>query len=387
MELHNRLAQSALSLPPSGIRKFFDIVSQMPDTISLGVGEPDFVTPWRVIESGVYSLEQGHTHYTSNFGLLELRRNISQYLEDIFKVDYNPESEIIVTMGVSEALDISLRAVVNPGDEVIIPEPAYVSYRPNVQMLHAVPVAVETTMEEQFELRADRLSQKITDKTKAILLNSPNNPTGAVIPKQELQKIGQIAKEKGIFIITDDIYSELVYSTDPYTVASKEGVKENVILLNGFSKTYAMTGWRIGYVCAHPSVIEVIMKIHQYTALCAPVTGQTAAIEALKNGKGDKERMRSEYLRRRNFVTERFNEIGLSCNTPGGAFYVFPEIKNTGLSPGEFAERLLYEHKVAVVPGDVFGAQDFQNIRCSYATSMEKLQKAMERIDNFVQSL
>lgn len=383
----DKLAKTALNISPSGIRKFFDIVSQMPEVISLGVGEPDFVTPWRIIETGVYSLEQGHTHYTSNFGMIELRRAISAYLEELFEVQYNPENEIIVTIGVSEALDLALRAVLNPGDEVIVPEPAYVSYHPNIELLHGVPVPVATKIENNFQLKAVDVEKAISSRTKAILINSPNNPSGAVVEWDEMVKIAHLAKKHDIFIITDEIYAELVYEGKPRSFASIPDVFNNVILLNGFSKTFAMTGWRIGYVCAHKEVIEIMMKIHQYTALCAPVMGQIAAIEALQNGRRDKEQMLNEYMRRRNLITNRFNEMGLACKAPGGAFYVFPDISSTGIDPESFTEKLLFEQKVAVVPGTVFGNTPYNNIRCSYATSFEKIKTAMDRIESMVQSL
>jgi aminotransferase len=385
--LQDKLSQKALKISPSGIRKFFDIVSQMPDCVSLGVGEPDFVTPWRIIESGVFSLEKGKTHYTSNFGLLELREKISGYLEKNFQVSYNPKNEIIVTIGVSEALDLTLRAIINPGDEIIVAEPAYVSYSPNIEILYGKPVWVKTGKKDEFKLKAENVEKAITAKTKAVLLNSPNNPTGAVIEKEELIKIAELSKKHGFFVIADEIYSELIYESDPYSIASFKGMKENVIFLNGFSKTFAMTGWRIGYVCAHHEVIEIMMKIHQYTTLCAPIMGQHAAIEALGNGKNDKNQMRDEYLRRRNLIVSRFNDMGLPCFNPGGAFYVFPDISPTGMDPEKFAETLLFEKKVAVVPGNVFCSEKVSHIRCCYATSIENIKIALERIESFLNEI
>ncbi len=382
-----QLSQTALNISPSGIRKFFDIIAQMPDCISLGVGEPDFVTPKKIIDAGIQALQNGKTQYTSNFGMLELRQAISAYLEKRFSVTFHPENEIIITFGVSEALDLALRAIINPGDEIIVPEPSYVSYHPNIQLLYGVPVPVITTMENEFQLKASDVERVITQKTKAILLNSPNNPTGAVIPWEELEKIAKLAKQHGFFVITDEIYSELIYDQAPRSIASITDIQDQIIFLNGFSKSYAMTGWRIGYVCANKEAIEIMMKIHQYTALCAPILGQIAAIEALKNAEEDKKRMVDEYLRRRNLITRRFNEIGLQCHAPGGAFYVFPNISSTGLSPEVFAERLLFEKKVAVVPGNVFGITNYQNVRAAYATNYDKIKIAMDLIEQFVGDL
>lgn len=386
-KIKQKLAKTALDISPSGIRKFFDIASQMPDCISLGVGEPDFVTPWRIIESGVFSLEKGHTHYTSNFGLLELRKEISGYLQSNYSLGYNPEDEIIITIGVSEALDLTLRAILNPGDEVIIAEPYYVSYGPNIQLLHGIAVPVATNIENEFQLKSEDIKKAISKKTKAIILNSPNNPSGAVIQRKELEKIAKLVKENNIFVIADEIYGELVYETEPQSISSLSGMKDHSIFLNGFSKSYAMTGWRIGYVCAHKDVIEIMMKIHQYTTLCAPVMGQMAAIEALRHGKNDRDKMREQYLRRRNLISRRFKEIGFNCPLPGGAFYVFPDVSNSGLASETFAEKLLYEQKVAVIPGNVFGSSGKNNIRCSYATSIEKIKIAMERIETFLNSI
>jgi aminotransferase len=375
------------SIPPSGIRRFFDMIAQMDDVISLGVGEPDFITPWHIREAAVYYIEQGYTSYTSNAGMLQLRKAVANRLEDEYNIVYSPEDEIIITVGVSEALDLALRAVINPGDEVIIPEPCYVSYKPCTILAGGVPVEVPTTSETEFKITPEKIEAVITPRTKVILLSYPSNPTGTVMNKDELMGIAEIVKKYNLLVISDEIYSLLTYDK-PYTsFASLPDMKNVTILLDGLSKAYAMTGWRIGYAAAHKDIIHAMCKIHQYSMLCAPIIAQLAGIEALNNGDKQVQAMKKEYNRRRKVIVDGFNKIGLSCHMPHGAFYAFPCIKNIGLSSEEFAEKLLLREKVAVVPGNVFGECGEGYIRCSYATSMEDIEEALRRIDRFVKDI
>lgn len=384
-----RLAEHIACVPPSGIRKFFDIVSEMKDAISLGVGEPDFVTPWAYSDAAIYSMRAGHTHYTSNWGLIELRRAINEYQRERFGLEYRPENEILVTVGASEGIDLALRAIVNPGDEVLVPDPSYVSYAPGVRFSHGVCVPVPTRAENGFRITAQDVKAHITPKTKAIILPYPNNPTGAVMPESELRALADVLRESGVLVISDEIYAELTYAGTHHSIAAIEGMRDNTIVLNGFSKAFAMTGWRMGYLCAPAALAAGICKIHQYTILCAPSQGQAAALEALTSGKENNyasiERMRSTYDRRRRLLVKAFREMGLECFEPLGAFYVFPCIQSLGMSSEDFCERLLYEEKVAVVPGTAFGASGEGFIRCSYATATDKVQEAAQRIARFVE--
>jgi len=381
----NRLASTVTDLPRSGIRDFFDIVSQMKEVISLGVGEPDFSSPWHVREGAIYSLEQGQTGYTSNLGMPKLRKSIARYVEEFFGVSYNPDNEILVTVGVSEALDLAIRALCNPGDEVIYHEPCYVSYQPLISLAHAVPRALETTAEEGFRVTAEKLRPLITDKTKALVLNFPNNPTGGGLREEDVKEIAELAVEHDLIVITDEIYAELTYDRTHVSLAAMPGMKDRTIFLHGFSKAWAMTGWRIGYACAPAELTEAMMKIHQYTMLCAPVMSQQAAFEALKNPEEDISVMKESYWRRRNFLHQAFTGMGLSCNKPDGAFYMFPEIKGLAASSKEFALQLLDEEQVAAVPGTAFGACGEGHLRCCYATSMDELETAVERMQRFVE--
>ncbi|WAM30556.1 aminotransferase class I/II-fold pyridoxal phosphate-dependent enzyme [Caldicellulosiruptor naganoensis] len=386
--LEKFLSRSVQSVPPSGIRKFFDIVSEMKDALSLGVGEPDFVTPWSIREMGIYSIEEGHTHYTSNYGLLELRKEISNYLKRRFNLDYpNYRDQILVTVGASEAIDIALRSIINPGDEVLIPEPCFVSYKPCTIFAGGVPVAVPTKAENDFKLRPEDIISKITPRTKALILSYPNNPTGAIMTREDLKELVDVLKDKDIIVISDEIYAELTYEGDHVSVANFPEMKDKTILINGFSKAFAMTGWRLGFVAANEVFIKAMAKVHQYIIMSAPTFSQYAAIEALRNGEAEVEKMREEYNRRRRYMVSRFNKMGLECFEPKGAFYVFPSIKSTGLSSEEFAEKLLYQQKVAVVPGTAFGSCGEGFIRCSYAYSLETIKEALDRIEKFVKSL
>lgn len=378
------IAGHVRDIPRSGIRDFFDIVSTMKDVISLGIGEPDFDTPWHVRESTVFSLEHGATHYTSNLGLLDLRKAISGYVKKFFKASYDPEHEILVTVGVSEALDLALRALINPGDEVIYHEPCYVSYRADIIFAHGVPVVVETKPEQDFRLTREMLEKKVTPKTKLLLLNFPNNPTGAILPRKDVEDIAAFAKEHNLLVITDEIYAELTYDGEHVSIASIPGMKERTIFLHGFSKAWAMTGFRLGYACAPAELTEAMMKVHQYTMLCAPTMSQKAAIEALSNPEFDVAEMRAEYCERRNFIDQSFREIGLSCSKPRGAFYAFPYVGDLGLTSKEFALKLLDQEKVAAVPGDAFGECGEGFLRCAYATSLDNIKEAMVRLDRFV---
>jgi len=381
------LSTKVQSVPPSGIRKFFDIVHEIRDAISLGVGEPDFSTPWHMREAGIWSLERGRTNYTSNWGLLELRKLIAEHIARLYGVHYNPEDEILVTVGVSEALDLALRAILNPGDEVILFEPCYVSYAPCIALADGVPVRIPTFDSDGFLPPLEKLKKAISPRTKAIMLSYPSNPTGVSLGREPLQKVMELACEHDLYVISDEIYDRLTYEGTHTCVASLDGAQERTILLNGFSKAYAMTGWRIGYAAAPPDIAEAMMKVHQYVALCAPVMSQQTAIEALRSGEDDVQAMRAEYNRRRRLIVRRFNEMGLPCVDPQGAFYAFPNVKGTGLSSAEFCERLLFEHKVAVVPGSAFGECGEGHVRASYATSIDQIEEAMGRMAQFVDKL
>lgn len=381
------VAEKVKSIPPSGIRKFFDLVLEMDGVISLGVGEPDFVTPWHIREACIYSLEKGVTSYTSNYGLLELRELISKCYRKEHSVDYGPGNEILVTTGVSEAADLAFRAVINPGDEVIVPEPCYVSYKPSVSLAGGKPIPVPTYQENEFRVTADQIKKNITKKTKALVLSYPNNPTGAVMRRKDLEEIADVVSENDLVVISDEVYGKLTYDGSHTCFSTLPGMKERSIILNGFSKSHAMTGLRLGYAAGSEALIAAMTKIHQYAMLCAPVTAQMGGIEALKNGDGEMQKMAREYDRRRRLVVSGLNKMGLDCFEPMGAFYAFPSINSTGLSSGEFAERLLKEQKVAVVPGDVFGECGKGYLRCSYATSREELVEALARIEAFIDSL
>lgn len=381
------LSNMVTDVPASGIRKFFDVVSQMKDVVSLGVGEPDFVTPWRVREAAIYSLEKGYTNYTSNYGLIELRSAITDYLKEREGLEYNPENQALITVGVSEGMDLAFRAILNPGDEVIVPEPCYVSYKPCVIFAGGVPVPLCSDAANGFTTSAAAIAGAITPKTKAILLSYPCNPTGANMSAEELQKIVDVAVEHDLYIVSDEIYDRLTYSGKHCCVATLKNAYDRTILLNGFSKAYAMTGWRIAYAVSRPDIIEMMMKIHQYTMLCAPIMGQMAALEAIKNGNADTEEMVSQYDQRRRLIVSGLNQIGLECVLPNGAFYAFPSIKSTGLTSEEFSERLLFEEKVAVVPGNAFGDCGEGYVRCAYATAMDKIEIALERMQKFIKKL
>ena len=385
--MRNPLADKVVEIQPSGIRKFFDVVSEMPDAISLGVGEPDFDTPWHIRDEGIYSLEQGRTFYTSNSGLKELKVEIANYLKRRMACSYDPNSEVMVTVGGSEAIDMALRAMLNPGDEVLIPQPSYVSYLPCTVLADGVPVIIELKAENEFRLTKQELLDAITDKTKVLILPFPNNPTGAIMEKEDLEAIAEVIREKDIFVISDEIYAELTYKGDPVTIASLPGMKERTILINGFSKAYAMTGWRLGYACGPKEIISQMVKIHQFAIMCAPTTSQYAAVEALKNGDADVEEMRTAYNQRRRYLMHAFEEMGLECFEPYGAFYVFPCIKEFGMTSDEFATRFLEQEKVAVVPGTAFGACGEGYLRISYAYSLENLKIAMEKLNHFIDNL
>ena len=382
--LRNRLNTTVRDIPRSGIRDFFDIVSTMKDVISLGIGEPDFDTPWHVRESTVFALERGATHYTSNFGYLDLRRTLARYVRKFFGAEYNPENEILITVGVSEALDLALRALLNPGDEVVYHEPCYVSYRATILFAHGVPVAVETKPENGFRLTRAMLEAKVTPRTKVLMLNFPNNPTGAIMSRADLQDIAAFACERDLIVITDEIYGELTYDTEHTSIVSLPGLRERTIFLHGFSKAWAMTGFRVGYACGPAELIEAMMKIHQYTMLCASSLSQKAALEALARPETDIAEMVNEYRRRRNFVAGALADIGLECHRPLGAFYAFPSVSRFGLSSRDFALKLLHEEKVAVVPGTAFGECGEGFVRCAYATSLENIKEAVRRIQRFV---
>lgn len=374
------------ALPPSGIRKFFDIVAEMEDAISLGVGEPDFTTPWAIREAGIYSLEKGQTHYTANAGLIELREEICNYNKRKFGIAYDPKKEVLVTVGGSEAIDLMIRTIVNAGDEVLIPEPCFVCYKPCTIMAGGVPVPIETKEEDEFRLLPEQLREKITDKTKLLILPFPNNPTGGVMSKADMEAIADVLRGTDIMVLSDEIYGELRYSEEGHIPFSKiDGMRERTVVVNGFSKSFAMTGWRLGYALGPEKIIKLMTKIHQYGIMSAPTTAQFAAIEALKNCDDEVEEMRREYNYRRRYIVDGFRAMGLSCFEPLGAFYVFPCIKSTGMTSEEFCQKLLEEEKVAVVPGNAFGASGEGFIRCSYAYSIENIQEALKRIEKFVE--
>ena len=387
--MRNPLSETIVNIKPSGIRKFFDLVSEMndKDVISLGVGEPDFDTPWHVRDEGIYSLEKGRTFYTSNSGLKELREEICNYLDRRYQVSYDWHHETIVTVGGSEGIDIAMRAMLDPGDEVLIPQPSYVSYEPCAILAGGKPVIIELKAENEFRLTPEELLEHITDKTKILVLPYPNNPTGAIMERADLEKIAEIVMEKDIFVLSDEIYSELSYKGDHVTIASIPGMKERTILINGFSKAYAMTGWRLGYACGPEVILKQMLKIHQFAIMCAPTTSQYAAVEALKNGDDDVAEMREQYNQRRRYLLHAFAEMGLPCFEPYGAFYVFPCIKEFGMTSDEFATRFLQEEKVAVVPGTAFGDSGEGYIRISYAYSLENLKVAIGRLSHFVKKL
>lgn len=385
--MRNPLADKIVDIKPSGIRKFFDIVNEMEDAISLGVGEPDFDTPWHIRDEGIYSLEKGRTFYTSNAGLKELRSEITRYIKRTQGVSYDPMKEVLVTVGGSEAIDLALRAMINPGEEVLIPQPSYVSYEPCAILADAVPVIIELKEENEFRLTAQELRDAITDKTKILILPFPNNPTGAIMEQKDLEEIAEIIREKDLFVISDEIYAELSYKGKHVSIVSIPGMQERTVLINGFSKAYAMTGWRLGYACAPAVIMEQMVKIHQFAIMCAPTTSQYAAVEALRNGDEDVAMMRESYNQRRRFLMNAFKEMGLQCFEPYGAFYVFPCIKEFGMTSEEFAERLLREEKVAVVPGTAFGNCGEGFLRISYAYSLENLKTAMDKIGHFISRL
>lgn len=385
--MRNPLSDKIQTIKPSGIRKFFDIVNTMEGAISLGVGEPDFETPYFIRDEGVYSLEKGRTFYTSNSGLMDLRMEIDRYIKRKYKVSYNPAKEVIVTVGGSEGIDIALRAMLNPGDEVLLPQPSYVSYEPCTILASGVPVIIDLKEENGFKLTAEQILEKITDKTKILILPFPNNPTGSILSYKELEEIAKVCIEKDLFVLSDEIYCELTYAGDHASIIQVPGMKERTILINGFSKSYAMTGWRLGYACGPEKIIEQMTKIHQFCIMCAPTTSQYAAVIALRDGDEAVAKMRESYNQRRRYVLSRLNDMGLTCFEPEGAFYVFPSIKRFGIRSEEFATRLLMEEKVAVVPGTAFGDSGEGYLRISYAYSINQLKEALGRIENFVKRL
>ena len=386
--MRNPLSNVVVEIQPSGIRKFFDIVSEMKDAISLGVGEPDFDTPWHIREEGIYSLERGRTFHTSNAGLKELKEEISCYLKRRFDLDYDYNTEVMVTVGGSEAIDAAIRAMIDPGDEVLIPQPSYVSYVPCVQLAYGKPVIIELKDENQFRLTKEEVLEKLTDKTKVLVLPFPNNPTGSIMEKKDLEEIAQVCLEHDIFVLSDEIYSELTYNGENHvSIASVPGMKERTIVINGFSKSYAMTGWRLGYAAGPKEILKQMIKIHQFVIMCAPTNSQYAAIEALKNGDKDVDMMRESYNQRRRYLLNAFSEMGLDCFEPYGAFYMFPSIKKFGMTSEEFANRLLQEEKVAVVPGTAFGQCGEGFLRISYAYSLDDLKEALGRLASFISRL
>lgn len=385
--MRNPLSDKVIEIKPSGIRKFFDIVNEMEDAISLGVGEPDFDTPWHIRDEGIYSLEKGRTFYTSNSGLKDLKKEIAAYMLRSQGVQYDYNHEIFITVGGSEAIDLALRAMLNPGDEVLIPQPSYVSYEPCTVLADGVPVFINLKEENEFRLTARELRDAITDKTKILILPFPNNPTGAIMEKEDLEAIAEIVVEKDLYVISDEIYGELTYKGKHVSIVSLPGMKERTILINGFSKAYAMTGWRLGYACGPRVIMDQMLKIHQFAIMCAPTTSQYAAVEALKNGDEDVQEMREAYNQRRRYLMHAFKEMGLECFEPYGAFYVFPSIKEFGMTSDEFATRLLQEEKVAVVPGTAFGDCGEGYLRISYAYSLENLKLALGRLSNFIRRL
>ena len=384
LDLTKFIAEHVRQIPRSGIREFFDIVQTQADVISLGVGEPDFVTPWHIREAAIYALEHGKTSYTSNLGLLKLRQAISAHLEARFGVSYHPDTQILIAVGVSEALDIALRALVNPGDEVLYHEPCYVSYSPSVALTHGVAVPISCTAENGFAVRAEAIERAITPRSKVLMLNFPTNPTGGTMTRVELLKIAEVALKHNLIVITDEIYSELTFEGEHVSIASLPGLRERTVFLHGFSKAYAMTGFRIGYACGPAEIIDAMMRIHQYSMLCASIISQEAALEAIQRGEPDTVEMRDHYRARRNFIVGALNDMGLACHLPRGSFYAFPSIKATGLSSKEFALHLLKEEKVACVPGGAFGPSGEGYVRCCFATALEQIQVAMERMARFV---
>jgi aminotransferase len=384
MKMRHISSQRVKQIAPSGIRKFFDLISGMDGVISLGVGEPDYASPWHIREAAIYSLEKGNTMYTSNSGMPELRQELSRYLKDTYNLDYDPETELLITVGVSEALDLATRAVIDPGDEVIMPDPHYVAYDSCVILAGGIPVLVPTTEKSNFELNASDVEARVTKKTKAILIGYPSNPTGAVMRREKLSKIADVARRHRLLVISDEIYARLVYGVEHTCFATLPGMKENTILLGGFSKAYAMTGWRVGYAAASKEIIAAMMKIHQYTIMSAPTMGQAAAIEALKSGEDDINEMVEEYNRRRLVIVRGLNKIGLPCFEPKGAFYAFPSVKGTGMTSEEFSERLLREEKVVVIHGNAFGQCGEGYIRCCYATSLPEIEEALSRMKRFL---
>lgn len=385
--MRSPLSNTIVNIPPSGIRKFFDIVSEMEGAISLGVGEPDFDTPWHVRDAGIRSLEMGKTFYTSNAGLKELKQEICNYLKRRMQVEYDYNKEVMVTIGGSEAIDAALRAMLDPGDEVLIPQPSYVSYVPCTILAGGVPVVIELEEKDQFRLTREKLLEKITDRTKILVLPFPNNPTGAIMEKEDLEAVAQIVEEKDLFVISDEIYAELTYKKKHVTIASLPGMRERTVLINGFSKAYAMTGWRIGYACAPAPILKQMLKIHQYAIMCAPTTSQYAAVEAVKNGDSDIEEMKRSYDERRRYLLKEFRSLGMDCFEPYGAFYMFPCIKRFHMTSEEFATRLLREEKIAIVPGTAFGDCGEGYLRVSYAYSLEDLKRSIRRIRRFVNRL
>lgn len=381
------VSQQIAQIPKSGIREFFDIVQSREGVISLGVGEPDFVTPWHIREAAIYALERGRTSYTSNLGLLKLRSEISKHLQQHFGLEYDPHTQILIGVGVSETMDLAFRAIINPGDEVIYHEPCYVSYAPGISMAYGVGVPVSCSADDNFAVRAENIAKAITPKTKAIVLNFPTNPTGGTMTRPELEKIAALAVKHNLLVITDEIYSELTFEGEHTSIASLPGMAERTIFLHGFSKAYAMTGFRIGYACGPPALVDAMMKIHQYSMLCASIIGQEAAIEAIMNGWEDMLKMRDEYRLRRNYIVKAFNDMGLSCHSPRGSFYAFPSVAGKGLSSQEFAVQLLNEHNVACVPGDAFGSSGEGFLRCCFATSFDEIQLATEKMASFVRGL
>ena len=385
--MRNPLSKKITGIEPSGIRKFFDLVSEMPDAISLGVGEPDFDTPWRIREEGIYTLEQGKTFYTSNAGLKDLKIEISKYLERKIHVEYDPDHEIMVTVGGSEGIDVALRAMLDPGDEVLIPQPSYVSYVPCTILADGNPVVIPLQEKNEFKLTAEELEEAITPKTKMLVMPFPNNPTGSIMTKEDLEPIAEVVKRHDLYVLSDEIYSELTYKTEHVSIASLPGMQERTLVINGFSKGFAMTGWRLGYICGPSVIIEQMLKIHQFAIMCAPTTSQYAAVSALRDGDNDVQMMREAYDQRRRFVLHAFKEMGLDCFEPEGAFYAFPSIKRFGMTSDEFATRFLREEKVAVVPGTAFGASGEGFLRVSYAYSLKNLKEALGRMANFVKRL
>lgn len=383
----NMLNRVVREIPASGIRKFFDIAAEMKDAISLGVGEPDFVTPWHIRDKGIYSLQKGQTHYTSNKGLKELRSEISNYLSRRFNLTYDAMTQTIVTVGGSEAIDLLFRAVTDPGDEIIIPEPSFVCYAPLARLAGGVPVPLTTTAENHFKITAEELKSAITPKTKILVLPYPNNPTGGIMTREDLEDIAEVLRTTNVLVLSDEIYAELTYGRQHCSIAEIDGMYERTVLVSGFSKAYAMTGWRLGYACGHPALISAMTKVHQYGIMSAPTTAQFAAIEALKNGDADIDMMREEYDGRRRLIVGGFNAMGLECFEPEGAFYAFPSIKSTGLSSNDFCEKLLYSKKVAVVPGNAFGESGEGHMRCSYAYSLDSISEALNRIEAFVKEV